>query len=176
MIPAKKKYSTFVSMEYSRYLYFNPFIMKNLLFALIAIMLTLPCVGQSKSSKKNLTAKLKDITWKVFKTWNGRQGEENKPTEWTEVSTKDSKHAYYFGANEITLKANGTFAGTLLKGEKFSGTWNTKNGLTFVYKDADGYDHSIHYETVQFTSTGFTASGDICNDGCLAKVEFQKVK
>jgi hypothetical protein len=149
--------------------------MKNLMLALLVLILALPATGQKKPSKKELIKKLNGSTWKVIKTWDGNQ-EDDKPFDWTESAIPDSRLAEYFGAVQISFKSDGTFSAVGSIGNSFSGKWSAKGGLSFTYRDSDDYDHFIQFDDIQLTPNGFIASGDICRDGCYSKAEFEQVR
>jgi hypothetical protein len=152
--------------------------MRKLLLAVIAsALITLPGFGQSKLSKKEISKRLTANPWKVAKTWDGNYDDEgSKQLNWVEIPVAESRQAEYFRASTITFKSDGTFSATRFTGENFSGKWSPKRGLKFTYKDEYELDMENEFETIQFTATGFIASGDICHDGCYAKVEFEKAK
>jgi hypothetical protein len=152
--------------------------MRKLLLVLIAsVLITFPGIGQSKLSKKEIANRLTANSWKVTKTWDGNYDDESgKQLNWVEIPVAESRQAEYFRASTISFKSDGTFSATRFNGENFSGKWSTKRGLKFTYKDEYELDMENEFETIQFTTTGFFASGDICHDGCYAKVEFEKVK
>jgi hypothetical protein len=152
--------------------------MKQLLALLIVCtVVSLPGMSQSKLSKKEIAKRLTANAWKMAKTWDGNYDDEvGKQLNWVEQPGAESRHGQYFGASTITFKPDGTFSATRFNGESFAGNWNVKRGLKFTYKDADGFDWGNEFDSIQFTATGFIASGDICHDGCYSKTEFEKLK
>jgi hypothetical protein len=151
--------------------------MKKLLVLSIACLLvSLPGMGQSKLSKKEIAKRLTGNSWTVSKTWDGNYDESGKQLNWVEQPRSESRHGEYFGAAQITFKPDGTFSATRFNGESFTGNWSVKRGLKFTYKDQSGFDWGNEFDSIQFTANGFLASGDICHDGCYSKTEFEKAK
>lgn len=138
--------------------------------------------GQAKKpTKKEIIAHLTGSTWKVVHNWDGRYPEESTqdvPTlNWEEMPLNDSRYSEYFGPAQITFKVDGTFVASLIKGGTRTGKWTIgkKGGITFTYKDEYDFETSTPFEAILIRPNGFVASGDICRDGCYAKVEFEKV-